>query len=129
MARNQGSPRSVADVERARQLNFSANIPANDGEDITREVPFDGKVVELFYGAASATQNLVGVSVKYSGTGEQVFPGDRETDYINLAAVNHPFTLTFPVEETEEITVRYENQDDEPHYMNIILTVVTEEEA
>lgn len=128
MATNQASARSGVGIERARQLNFSANIDANAGDDITREVPFDGKAVELFYGASAAAQNRVGVSMKYEGTGKQVFPGDRETDFINLAGVNHPFTLVFPVEEKEEITVVYENQDAEPHYMNAILTVIAEEE-
>lgn len=127
MATNQSSSQAYPDAERARQLNFSANVEGGEYTEVVREVPFDGKAVELFYGASAAAQNRVGVSMKYRGTGEQVFPGDRETDFVNLAGVNKSFILVYPVEEAEEIAVQYDNRDDEGHYMNVILTVISEE--
>lgn len=103
-------------------MEFSYNVPANGGDEINKEVPFDGQVVEMLYGAAAAANNLVGVQVRYDG--DQKFPVNREDDFINLADVVHPFLLSFPVTKGEDIKVVYENQDNNPHYINVVLTVV-----
>lgn len=119
-ARNQISG-TLGDIARAEQLEFSFNASANDGDVIDRRVPFDGKVVEMLYGAPAAANNKVGVQVSYDG--DQKFPGDRESDFIALADVVHPFLLVFDVEEGDEINVAYENTDSKPHYLNVVLTV------
>lgn len=105
-------------------MNFSANINANSGKTVTREVPFDGYHTELLYGANAATQNKVGVKMINGATGEQVFPGDRDTEYVNLADIMHPFQLVFQVGEDDILEVVYENLDDAPHYLNVVSTVV-----
>lgn len=116
--------RSIGDIVQSTQLNFSANVEGNDGETEVREVPFDGKHVSLLYGATEAARNQVGVTMRYEGTGKQVFPGDRETDFINLAGVNQDFLLVYDVSEGEDIKVIYENRDSTGHYLNIVSTLV-----
>lgn len=112
---------SLANAVRSTQMEFSFNADANDGDEINKEVPFDGRVVEMLYGASAATNNRVGVQVNYQG--EQKFPGNREDDFIALADVVHPFLLVFDVKQGEDITVRYENQDGSPHFVNVVFTV------
>lgn len=102
-------------------MEFSFNADANDGDVVNKEVPFDGTVVEMLYGAPAATNNLVGVQVNYDG--EQHFPGNREDEFIALADVVHPFLLVFDVEEGDDVRVRYENSDNKPHFVNVVLTV------
>jgi len=115
---------SYGDIARSEQLNFSSNIDGDDGEQIDREVPFDGFHVELLYGANAATQNIVGVQMVNKSNESVVFPADRDTDYVNLADTTHPFTLVFPVNEDDILRVNYENRDNQRHYMNIISTVI-----
>lgn len=118
-----------SDVERSAQLNFSANIDPDDGEQIKREVPFGGKHIELLYASPAATQNQVGVKMTNKATGNKVFPGDRETEFINVADVVHPFVLVFDVTRGDELQVTYENRSTTAHYLNVISTIVKPREG
>lgn len=117
----------LANIARSGQMEFSFNAEANSGDAVNKEVPFSGRVVEMLYGAPAAANNQVGVQVRYDGN--KKFPANREDDFIALADVVHPFLLDFPVEKGKDVIVVHENQDANPHYMNVVLTVVQFEEG
>lgn len=121
MSASQRLSGSLGEVRRAEQIEFSENVPANDGVVVERRVPFTGKHVELLVGAPAAANNKVGVQVEYQG--DVKHPGNREDDFIALADTVHPFLLVFDVEGGTDITVRFENTSGNPHFLNVVSTV------
>lgn len=117
-------PRSV-------QLEFSYDVPAdtptNDPDQILREVPFDGFTTVITVGWPDGTDNGVGVGL-YRNAGANIFPWDKENQFVAANDFTHAFDLVVPVSEGEELEARYANNDtSNSHFVNAIVTVVEHE--
>lgn len=112
-------PRSVV---RAEPMEFSFNANANSGDNFNKEVMFDGKIIEMYIGAAAALNNEVGIRIDYDG--KQRVPGNREDDYIYPANVSRGWPVVFDVQEDEDITLTYENFSGSAHYANVMLMLM-----
>lgn len=111
----------LTDVVRSTVVELSFNVQANDGDDLTKEVPFDGRVTELFVGAAAAANNQVGIQLRYGG--EKRLPGNRADEFIYPADLTHPYLVVFPVEEDTDLKLVYKNTSGTPHYIQVNATV------
>lgn len=111
-----------ANVIQAEPMEFSFNTKQKEVETVQKEVMFDGKIIEMYIGAAAAVNNQVGIQFNYGG--DQYVPGNKEDDYIYPADVTRGWPVVFPVEGKDPITLQYRNFAGSQHYLNIMLMLV-----
>lgn len=115
------------DRTRSFQLEFSEEIDPStttaDPVEVTRTVPFGGRITTFFVGWPDGTQNAAGIQLERN-EGERLFPRNKEDQFIALNDVSHPFDLRAPVNKGEDLTVKFTNADtNESHFLNAVVTV------
>lgn len=117
----------------SRALNMSVNIPGPETADdppttytVTRKMPYDGLVKEVFIDIPDGPKGRAGFSVWDGENGRKMYPYDDESEYAAFNNVQDWWDITFPMREGEEIEVRYinDNHEVDGHHLKVWPVVV-----
>lgn len=98
---------------RAISFGLELDAPERKGEDVvetvTRKMPYDGVVSQIYIDFPSGTQDRAGFEIVDAERGETQLPFDEETDYATFDGVSEFWPVSFPMRKDEEIGINYIN--------------------
>lgn len=106
---------------------FSTDVPADtpleNPIEVERDVPQDGWITSIIVGWPDGADNRVGVGVG-TETGENLFPRNKEDQFIAANSFTSPFDVRVEVSEDDTLVARYMNHDtDNDHFVNVFVTI------
>ena len=120
----------------SRAINFSINIegpadPVDEGgaaviEEETRKMPYDGIVSQVYIDIPNGVHSRAGFQIRDDERGSKQFPFDEESEFAAFNDVQDFWPVTFPMQEGEEIMVKYINEDHNTsgHFLKVWAIVV-----
>lgn len=105
-------------------FEFSTSVNANSNTTVER-TPEEGVVTQgVIVGWPDGANNVVGVQVR-TGSGDKLFPRNREDDFIAANDAWDHFPMRKKIKKNEPIEVEYQNDDpNNGHFVNVIVPLV-----
>lgn len=112
---------------KARQLDASKNLQANEADTVRINVPFSGFVTQAFLGFPKGSNEKAGVQIRNQND-QKILPFNDRSNYIALDNIRRPFPTNFAATSGGKIRVEFNNTDNNPHFITVILTIISDEQ-